>query len=148
MISNYPFTSLTNIGLLSICVLILTACGEPSLVHYKLPKQGAAPKPSSLAQAQVSELPTTAAADMGAFIWDAPATWEEGKSSSMRIGSFSATINGEDIDISIIKLGGDGGGHLANVNRWRGQIGLGPLDDATMAATMKPLRDNCGPKLS
>jgi len=39
--------------------------------------------------------------------------------------------------VSVSKLNGDGGGLLANVNRWRGQVGLAPLDAAALAGNSK-----------
>jgi hypothetical protein len=41
------------------------------------------------------------------------------------------------IDGSVIALPGPAGGELANVNRWRGQIGLPPFDDAGLSAARK-----------
>ncbi len=34
---------------------------------------------------------------------------------------------------------GDGGGLLANFNRWRGQLGLGPVTEADLAKEVQPL---------
>ena len=45
----------------------------------------------------------------------------------MRLVSFEIPYSGGVGELSIIQLGGEGGGLEANVNRWRGQIGLGPL---------------------
>ncbi len=45
----------------------------------------------------------------------------------MRLASFEIPYSGGMGELSIIQLGGEGGGLEANVNRWRGQIGLGPL---------------------
>jgi hypothetical protein len=42
-------------------------------------------------------------------------------------------------------LPGPAGGELANVNRWRGQIGLEPLDEAALAAARKTLTTKAGP---
>ena len=36
------------------------------------------------------------------------------------------------VDVSVIVLPGPAGGELANVNRWRGQVGLPPIDEAAM----------------
>lgn len=60
--------------------------------------------------------------------WKAPSGWEEKPASSMRVGSFLIKgPGGESVDISVIPLAGDVGGLLANLNRWRGQIGLKPI---------------------
>ena len=41
-------------------------------------------------------------------------------------------------------LPGEAGGELANVNRWRGQIGLPAMDAAALAAAREPLRTKAG----
>jgi hypothetical protein len=49
----------------------------------------------------------------------------------MRVASFTVSgENGAKADVSVVQLGGMGGGILANVNRWRSQLGLQPVDDA------------------
>ena len=68
------------------------------------------------------------------FGWTTPAGWTEKSRTpgSMRKGSWS--IDGEPrTDCSLIALGGSGGGLAANVNRWRGEMGLEPLDDTAIA---------------
>ena len=63
-----------------------------------------------------------------ALTWTAPDSWEEQTAGGMRRGSFA--IMGEDgakADLSIIAFPGDAGGQAANLNRWRGQIGLPAL---------------------
>jgi FKBP-type peptidyl-prolyl cis-trans isomerase/serine/threonine protein kinase len=57
-----------------------------------------------------------------------PANWSQGKASTMRLASFAETRNGETADISVTQLGGDGGGLLANVNRWLAQLGLSEIE--------------------
>jgi hypothetical protein len=48
--------------------------------------------------------------------------------SAMRYASFATEKNGEKADISVVTFPGDGGSDADNVNRWRQQIGLGPVD--------------------
>ena len=61
--------------------------------------------------------------------WKTPEGWTEVPPSSMRYASFSAPAeDGGKIDISVVTFPGDGGSDADNVNRWRGQIGLAPLD--------------------
>jgi hypothetical protein len=49
------------------------------------------------------------------------------------------------VDVSVTVLAGDAGGELANVNRWRNQIGLPPIDEATLARARKPVASKLGP---
>ena len=61
------------------------------------------------------------------FTWEKPASWIPAEGSAMRLASFEIPYSIGSGDLSIMELGGDGGGLEANVNRWRGQIGLDPL---------------------
>jgi hypothetical protein len=57
--------------------------------------------------------------------WEVPENWKKAAPSAMRYASFAvAGQDGESADISASVFGGDGGGDLENVNRWREQIGL------------------------
>jgi len=58
-----------------------------------------------------------------------PGGWQEKPLSEMRVASFGISADGKSADISVIPLGGMAGGDSANVNRWRGQLGLPPLAD-------------------
>jgi hypothetical protein len=60
--------------------------------------------------------------------WDVPPSWSSVPASAMRYASFAAESNGEKADISVVTFPGDGGSDADNINRWRQQIGLGPLD--------------------
>jgi hypothetical protein len=60
--------------------------------------------------------------------WAVPKDWEEGKPAPMRRATFFVkSADGQSAEIAISAFPGDVGGLLANVNRWRGQIGLGPV---------------------
>lgn len=70
--------------------------------------------------------------------WEVPAHWSPGPPSAMRYASF---VSGETekADISVITFPGEGGGDLDNVNRWRQQIGLPPLEASGLDAIVSPL---------
>ena len=73
--------------------------------------------------------------------WKTPEGWTEGPPSSMRYASFSAADgNGGKIDISVVTFAGDGGSDADNVNRWRGQIGLAPIDASAITSQVTPLK--------
>jgi hypothetical protein len=73
--------------------------------------------------------------------WETPEGWTEVPPSSMRYASFSASDgNGGKIDISIATFAGDGGSDADNVNRWRQQIGLPPVDGSTVTSQVTPLK--------
>jgi len=88
---------------------------------------------------QVAAVPTTDAGEPR-IKWKTPEGWAEVPPSSMRYASFSASAdNGDKIDISVVTFPGEGGGDPDNVNRWRGQIGLPPLDENAVTSQIAPL---------
>ena len=60
--------------------------------------------------------------------WEVPAGWNETAPSAMVLKSFSVGNAEHDAKISITRFPGDVGGPLANVNRWRGQLSLEPVE--------------------
>ena len=73
--------------------------------------------------------------------WNAPNGWTEVPPSSMRYASFSASDGDSGkIDVSVVTFAGDGGSDADNVNRWRGQIGLPPVDENTVNSQVAPLK--------
>ncbi len=73
-------------------------------------------------------LPPGAAAQAGNPQWTVPTNWQAGPASSIRRGSFTVkNAAGQTADIAVTAFPGDVGGLLANVNRWRAQIGLEPV---------------------
>ena len=71
-------------------------------------------------------------ADTGnaSLTWTLPEGWRELPPRPMRLASFAVG----DAECYIAVLAGDGGGIAANINRWRRQMGLDPLDDAAIQA--------------
>lgn len=65
--------------------------------------------------------------------WEAPASWVAVDHSSFLVAKFRATgEGGAQADINVSTSAGTGGGLLPNVNRWRGQLNLGPIDQAAL----------------
>lgn len=60
--------------------------------------------------------------------WTLPPGWTQSEGSGIRL----ATIHVGPLEISVVALAGDGGGTLANINRWREQLGLPPLAEAEL----------------
>src|SRR4030095_14680057 len=73
--------------------------------------------------------------------WTAPEGWTEVPPSSMRYASFSAsTDEGGKIDISVVTFPGDGGRDADNLNRWRAQTCMAPVDASTVTSQVAPLK--------
>jgi hypothetical protein len=78
-----------------------------------------------------------------AIQWDLPKGWTEARTGGMRFATLKPPAAGK-IDVSVIMLPGPAGGELGNVNRWRGQIGLPPVDDAGRAQIRKGVKSKAG----
>ena len=90
--------------------------------------------------AQIAEAPPQTAS-APTIKWTAPEGWTEVPPSSMRYASFSAPAqDGGKIDISIVTFPGDGGSDADNINRWRGQMGLAPVDANAVTSQVAPLK--------
>jgi len=61
----------------------------------------------------------------------------------MRYATLKPAVAGK-VDVSVVVLPGPAGGELANVNRWRGQIGLPPLDEGALGKARQTVRSKAG----
>jgi hypothetical protein len=69
-----------------------------------------------------------------------PSDWKEAPKGQMRVASFHVTTaDGKLADISVIPLPGMAGSDLDNVNRWRGQVGLGSISEVELAKLAQPV---------
>jgi len=119
-------------AIVSVILSLFIACSkEPSVQKYKVSKT-TVPQADVMASAGAG---SDAVTDTGLpFTWVTPSNWVEGKASSMRFASYDIPLsNGETGDFSLVQLGGGAGGTMANINRWRGQIGLGPAQPEELA---------------
>lgn len=136
--------------------LLLAACRDTKAVAYTIPKEkppvmsaapaaadsphGRAPNPPAVDAGMASTAVATAA---GAELsWSAPAHWQPKAPGSMRKGSFTITDGALTADLGITAFPGDVGGEFANVNRWRGQLGLAPISQTEAAAAITRLEAN------
>jgi hypothetical protein len=87
--------------------------------------------------------PPAMAAEGGALGWVLPKGWSEARASGMRYATLRPAVSGK-IDVSVIVLPGAAGGELGNVNRWRGQVGLPPVDDAVRARMRTQITSKAG----
>ena len=151
---------------LLICLLAASGCKDREVVTYRAPKDPSPVAPAAPAAARMSgELPeghppigqstnpgpagatpaggAFAVAEGNALTWTAPAHWQAKQLSSFRRGSYSVPgEGGASADLAITAFPGDTGGLFANVNRWRGQIGLPPVAEAGLEAAIQRLDVN------
>ncbi len=54
----------------------------------------------------------------------------------MRLATYIAPDDSGPVEVAITRFGGRVGGDLANINRWRGQMGLPAIDGAELEAAI------------
>jgi hypothetical protein len=139
-------------------LLALAGCSDKDITVYRVPKDPAAsPAPAFSASAETvgasaapsantNDLPPssllvapTNAAGSPTLRWQAPPDWQAKPGTPMRKGSYTIHRGDEAADLSITAFPGDVGGLAANVNRWRGQVGLPAVDDDTWGSATETL---------
>lgn len=133
---------------LSLALVVLCALAgcerEPGVAQSSQPKDTSAAKvaqtsgnPSMPAgHSAVQPGTTMPAMDQAAVqsdvAWLAPAGWREDKTPRpMREATFQVGEGDKAAEVVVTRLGGQFGDMPSNINRWRGQVDLGPLADAT-----------------
>ena len=129
-ISNYKF-----IYFLSITIILMSCDSNSHIRIYKLPKQDIKQKISIIKKQQDGN---------GNLTWEKPVSWNSSEGSSMRIASFSVPYKGGEGDLSVIQLGGEGGGLISNVNRWRRQLSMDPISIEEVEKNINTQRGKLG----
>jgi hypothetical protein len=75
--------------------------------------------------------------------WTLPKGWTQKEAGGMRYATLRPPA--EQVDVSVVVFPGAAGGELANVNRWRGQLGLPVIDETALASARKTVRTRVGP---
>ncbi len=111
--------------------MALVSCNNDKIEVYSIPKEGInvamqsgsaglVPPPGNPAQ------------------WIKPDGWSEQPLSEMRLGSFKVEgPNATSADVSVIAFPGEAGGLSSNINRWRGQLQLAPLDEDQLSQVIQ-----------
>jgi hypothetical protein len=112
----------------------LAGCNRDQAKVYTVPKEtAAAPADNAMppGHPDTSGMSMNAGMNMGMdaamrpkLTYKTPESWTEAAAGTMRVASFKISKDGKQADVSVIPLGGGAGGDVANVNRWRGQVGL------------------------
>lgn len=64
------------------------------------------------------------------LVWSAPDSWVAQPADATRAAAFTIGHGGTNAEVTVTRFPGDVGGLLANVNRWRNQVGLPPVATA------------------
>ena len=140
-----PFTSsiIWPAAVGTVLLVVATGCGRDSVKVYHVDTNDVAsaapaPEPAAATAAMPATmpngLPVPDNSGLPSLQFTQPAGWEKKAPTQMRVASFGVSQNGKQADISVIPLAGMAGTDLANVNRWRGQVGLGALPETDVAA--------------
>lgn len=143
-----------RIALVSLVAAILAGCREDDIRVYDVLKDAPPPAPAGLPAGHPpigggakpaggpgmdmgpGELPPgSAEAAPRDLVWTVPAGWKDQPGSGMRVATIVIAAGGGKAEMSVIALPGTAGGTLANVNRWRGQMGLPEIGEAEFART-------------
>jgi hypothetical protein len=109
--------------------LALVSCNNDKIEVYRIPKEGIKVSMQSGSEGLVPPPGNPAQ-------WTKPDGWKAQPLSEMRLGSFKVDgSNAASADISVIAFPGEAGGLISNINRWRGQLQLAPLEEDRLAQT-------------
>lgn len=85
--------------------------------------RGAAPAEAGDAMNQ----PEQGSAAQVRLVYDTPEGWQPGQLNQFRKAAFDIVDGDRKALVTVIDLGPEAGDAMSNINRWRGQIGLGPI---------------------
>ena len=124
------------------CLLGFVGCEQAEPTSYLIPKEDRAvkmPTPVADSAETKASAPTNgsmrilpgmqaAADEAGGVRYIVPEGWENLPASGIRKANLRVSDENGTAELTVLVFPGDVGGRLANINRWRGQLGL---DDAT-----------------
>ena len=124
------------------CLLGFVGCEQAEPTSYLIPKEDRAvtmPTPVADSAETKASAPTNgsmrilpgmqaAADEAGGVTYTVPEGWEDLPVSGIRKANLKVSDENGTAELTVLVFPGDVGGRLANINRWRGQLGL---DDAT-----------------
>ncbi|HYD39346.1 MAG TPA: hypothetical protein VEB43_00825 [Anaeromyxobacter sp.] len=123
----------------AVATLLLGACQRDGVRRYIVEKEGDT-VPAATAGPTA---PRPAVAEGGGVRWTLPAGWQE-KQGGGDMRHATLTPPGANAEVTVVRLSGPAGGELANVNRWRNQLGLPPLGAPELAPARKTLGTAAG----
>ncbi|HEV3027622.1 MAG TPA: hypothetical protein VG457_08630 [Planctomycetota bacterium] len=150
-----------RLALLTLALLAAAGCGRQEEVrHYRAPKDpvwrilgAVVPAPGATwffklaspadrvdsVKAEVLTFFQKLRIEDGQLRWTPPPGWTEEKGSAQREATLRFGVREPKFEISVVRFQGDGGGMLANLNRWREQLGLEKVGDAELPALARKL---------
>lgn len=125
-----------------LATLPLAACNKPKVEVYTVRKEST-PTPTGASDApspNAANAPAPSTPAPSQFKWTVPSDWTESKPGPMQQARFAVPEkDGAQAEVAVSVFPSDTGGTLQNVNRWRAQLGLPPVDSAGLANLVAPL---------
>ena len=125
------------VGAAGLFALAFSGCGDSEPEYFEVREVQAKPEdPHAGHNHPPGEHPEETGSDSSGlgFAYEVPAGWDEQPASSMKLLSLAVGSPPERIsELSVSAFPGDVGGQLANINRWRRQVGLGPINEEMAA---------------
>lgn len=123
---------------MALAVFALPGCGGEKAEYVEVKEVAPEPPPAPSSEPATPAV-SAPARDIG-FTWTLPEGWTENAPSRMKLLSLSAGRPLEQVaELSVSAFPGDVGGQLANLNRWRRQVGLGPVSEQAMDGFVTPV---------
>ena len=74
-------------------------------------------------------------------LWKVPSEWQEQSPGQINLAKWvvGSDSGGGSAEVTVSAFPGDVGGLLANVNRWRGQVGLGNISQSDLSSHVTPV---------
>ncbi len=107
---------------------VFVGCGKEDIKVYSVPKEKEPVRQMAAAHADIPS-----GEDAHPVHWTTPPGWKELAPTTMRVGNFAIIKGDKKAEVSIIPFPGTVGTELANVNRWRGEIGLSPISESEIS---------------
>lgn len=117
------------------CVSLLTpACKERGVEIHDVAKGVEAAPP--VADATATPMPEAAGSTQ--TVDDLPEGWAlDPTPRPMRVSTYLVEDPDGPVEVAVTRFPGDTGGVLANINRWRQQVGLGPVTEAELPGMIR-----------
>lgn len=116
---------------------LLAGCERKDITVHTVPPE----KEPAAKSAAGASMPAAGGSQFAHPAWKVPAGWETQAGDQMRVGLFSIKgASNQTAQVTVIPLAGMAGGELANVNRWRSQVGLEAVAEAQLAALQEKVQ--------
>ena len=119
-------------------VSIVGSGGDDSMSAPKPPFAGTAPTTSQPPSENNGPMRPTVTASAEPIL-KAPDNWTKSQNDQFSAAAYEVVDGDESLRITVTSLGGGAGALLPNVNRWRRQVGLDPVDDSTVGTVTEPI---------